>query len=173
MFTKQFWGGFAVAFILAIGLAGWTVSKEDNDIMFPAKTLYVGKDFAMFSGSIVGAGRATQNGTITGECDRESGVCRLATLDQIGHQQVSQIYTESITIRRWDETMLVADSKSVNAPKCNYYEIKIYIPNQDISYTRYPLKKDGICENFEYKVFNWKIDDSYAYQRLTKAIEAD
>lgn len=171
MFTKQFWGGFAAALILAVAFAGWTVSKNDNDIMFPTKNLYVNKDFAIFSGSIVGEGRGTQNGTITGECDRESGVCRLATLNQIGHRQVSQIYTENITIRRWDETMLVADSKSVNAPKCNYFEIKIYIPSQDISYTRYPLKKDGICENFENKVFNWKIDDSYAWQRLNKDIE--
>lgn len=165
MFTKQFWAGFAIATVLAVCLTAWGVRRSEKDIMFPMKAFFATKDYVTFAGSIVGPDRDSMNGTVTGECDRQQGVCRLYGINQIGHNQTGPISSETINITRWDDTMMVADTKSMD-PKCNYYEIKIYFPNEDVSYTRYPLKKDGICANFEHRVFNWKVDDSYAWQRL-------
>ena len=170
MFTKQFWAGFGIATAILVGIAYWGNTKSEKNIMFPAKTFIATKDFLMFSGSIVGPDHESMNGTMTGECDRAEGVCRFFSINQLTHNQTGPIRSETVNIKRWDETMMIADTKDFD-PKCNYYEIKVYFPNEDISYTRYPLKKDGVCANFEHRVFNWKIDDSYAWQRLKKATE--
>ena len=168
MFIKQFWVGFLVATVLMVGLSVWAIVKLETDIMFPTKTFFAGKDYAAFSGSVVGEGRVTMNGTMTGECYRKDGICQIYTIDQIGHNQVGQIYSDTATIRQWDDKILMADTKGNNPDQCNYYEIRVYLPTEDISYTRFPQKKDGDCANYEAKVVNWKIDDSYAWQKLTK-----
>ncbi len=167
MFTKQFWTGFVVATLLVAGLSAWAIIKLETDIMFPTKTFFANKNYASFAGSVVGEGRATINGTMTGECNREEGICRIYTIDQIGHNQVGQIYSDYANIRQWDDKILMADTKGTDPNQCNYYEIRVYLPTEDIFYTRFPQKKDGNCANYESKVFNWKIDDSYAWQKLT------
>ena len=171
MFTKQFWGGFVIATFIAIGLVAWMFSTTETDIRFPSKTVYVSKDYVSFAGSIVGENRATQNGTVTGECYRELGVCRLYSINQIGHRQTGQIYSDTIQIREWNDKVLRADTQGTNPNQCNYFEIRIYLATEDISYTRIPQKKDGNCADYESKVFNWKIDDSYSWQRLNESIE--
>jgi hypothetical protein len=166
MFTGKFWAGFAVALAVSFGFFLWIEARREDNIIFPAKTFFAFKDYVTFAGSIVGEGRATMNGTVTGSCERSTNLCRLYSLDQIGPNQVSPISPDTLNIRQWDEKILRADTKGTDPEQCNYYEITIYFPNEDISYTRYPQKKDGFCKPFEHKVFNWKIDDSYWWQKM-------
>lgn len=167
MFTSKFWAGFASATAIAIGLFVWFLASRESDILFPTKNFFATKDYVLFSGSIVGEGHSTMNGTVAGTCDKSLGTCRIDSVNQIGPNQVSQIHSDTIQIKQWDNTTMLADSRSVTGPKCNYYEIRINFPNQDISYNRYPNSKKGLCKQFEYKVFNWKIEDSYGWQKLT------
>lgn len=166
MLTGKFWAGFVSASVIALGLFGWFLTTRESDIIFPTKSFFATKDYVLFSGSIVGEGHVVTNGTIAGTCERETGTCRIDSVNQVGPNQVSQIHSDTIRIKQWDETTLMADSQSATGPKCNYYEIRINFPSQDIGYNRYPLSKEGLCKDFEYKVFNWKIDDSYGWQRL-------
>ena len=168
MFTRQFWSGFGIAAVLVGGLSIWMIAKMETDIIFPPKSFYADQRYATFAGSIVHKNRGTMNGTMTGECIRDDGFCRILTLEQTGPNQVSQIWSDTAYIRQWDENVLVADTKGANVKQCMYYEIRANLPTEDITYSVISQRYDRTCPDYEPKVFKFEIDDSYGWQKLTK-----
>jgi hypothetical protein len=168
MFTGRFWAGAATGAILAIALVGWFLSKNETEISFPAKTVYATDSFAAFSGSIVDKEQNPINGTTMGECERQSGICRFYTVNQTGYNQVGSINPYTLKIRQWDDRVLLADTQGSNSKQCYYFEIRIDLASEEISYTRFRQKNDGACADGEPNVSYWKIDDSYSTQRLSE-----
>jgi hypothetical protein len=167
MLTRNFWAGFASAFALAAAGVGWMAARIPTNIAFPSKTVVVTEDYAQFSGSIVDKEQNPSNGTTFGECDRQSNICRFYTIDQIGPNQVSSIKPFTLKIRRWDDNILIADTKGNNSRQCYYFEISIHRASEEVSYTRYRQQNDGFCADGEPNISYWKIDDSYSWQRLS------
>jgi len=168
MLARKFWAGAATGAILATALVAWMLSENEADILFPAKTVYVTDSYAAFSGSIVDKDQSPINGTTMGECERQSGICRFYTVNQIGHNQVSTINPFTLKIRKWDDRVLLANTQGNNSEQCYYFEIRIDLASEEISYTRFRQKNDGACADGEPNVSYWKIDDSYSRQRLSE-----
>ena len=164
MLTKEFWIGFILAITLATGVVGWGYSKIDTNIIFPQKLIWGDENYVGFVGSIIDARRASSNGTVRGECSRAEQICRFFTIDQIGRNHVSQIYSETSTIKQWDSKMLRADTRGSNPDQCSFTELRIYFSTEAIFYSRFALKKDGNCTNANDDTIIRRIDDSLWWQ---------
>ncbi|CAN1544802.1 hypothetical protein MCEMIH15_01911 [Caulobacteraceae bacterium] len=170
MFTLRFWAGFLCGSILAAGGFGWMLSKIQikTDIVFPDKTISVSNDYVGFFGSIVDKEEKLPNGTTLGECDRQSGICRFYTIDQIGDMHMSPIRPFTLRIRQWDDGIIRADTKGYNSKQCYYFEIRIDRATEEISYTRFRQNSDCPFADGEPDITKWKIDDPYSRTRLSE-----
>lgn len=169
---KQFVLGCALGAVVA-GAGAIYAAKSifDQPVMFPSKRLYKYGDQVEFEGSIFGEGDASQrpvNNYIRGECSKAAMNCKLGSMDEISNGFIGAMWKETIPIRSWNGTQIVADSKDLsNSEKqCNWYQIKINLQSEHIDYTRYPNEyaEAGCSEFSTEKVHRWRIDNGRAWK---------
>lgn len=168
---KKFVAGFLLgAFVIGTG-ATWLILKMENrPVMFPSKLVLKYSDGIVFEGSIYGEGDADErpaNNYIRGDCSKTASTCKLASMDEIGNGHIGAMWVETIPIRSWNENLVVADSKGLSDIKeqCNWYQIKIDIRTERITYTRYPNEHaKPACSKFSSeKIHRWRIDNGLAW----------
>ena len=137
--------GFAVGALLVGAPAVWLISKtETQPIMFSPAYVGVQPDYVRVTGSIIGnekkeVERPTNNGMLL-TCWRPDKTCKYLHIEEIGSHQVGEIYDELLSVRKWDEKEVVADSldEASQSGSCNYYEIRVLLKSKDVTYTRLP-----------------------------------
>lgn len=140
--------GFAVGAVVVAAGATWLIWKlEHQPIMFPGKSIYSGSGMVSVVGSVVGTekredDRPANNG-FQMTCYKPDRNCKVLFADEINHNYVGQIESETLTVRKWDEQELVADSLDLASAfqGCNYYEVRVLLKSEDAIYNRIPNPK--------------------------------
>lgn len=165
---KAFWGGLALGLALAGGAGSWLIYTLENEpIRFASKSIFAGKEWAYFEGSIYGdSDDAPRNNYIRGSCYRDRMECIVGALDQIAPRLIGGYFEDTLKIRKWDEREIVADSEGTDPGQCIWYEIKIDLKTDEIVYTRFPSKQSSRdCSAFVAKVMRWRIDNGKAWEQ--------
>ncbi len=132
--------------------AAWLLSKiESQPIMFSSYYVGVQPDYVSVTGSVIGDDKLEKdrpiNNGIQMTCWRPNGFCQYMNVDEIGPNLIGQINSENLTVRKWDDKELVADSFDISNQykSCNYYEIRVLLKNKIATYTRLPNQKADLA----------------------------
>jgi len=169
--------GFAVGAVLVGAGAGWLLWKvESQPMMFPGKNVFSSPDYVSVTGSIVGdekekAQRPINNMTQM-TCYKSDGTCQFLNANELGGGHMGSIFEDSLTIRKWDANEVIVDSLDLSSQfqGCMYYEIRVLLKSEDVTYTRLPnpkADKDRCVEivGKTQQLRTWRIDDGEAFRR--------
>lgn len=163
--------GFAVGALCVAAGASWLIWKlESQPIMFPGKSIYSGGGSVRVVGSVVGTEKREDdrpaNNVFQMTCYKPDMNCKVLFADEIIHNFVGQIESETLTVRKWDEQEMVADSLELASvfQGCNYYEVRVLLKSEEAIYNRIPnpnADKARCAKMFKTnKAFRqWRIDD--------------
>lgn len=134
---------------LLIGVpAGWLTHRLANQpIMFNSSYVGVEPGYVRVTGSVIGSekretDRPTNNGVIL-TCMKPKPTCTYVTTEELGPNHIGEPSEELLTIRKWDDKELIADSLDLSSAfqGCNYYEIRVLLVEKQATYTRLPNPK--------------------------------
>jgi hypothetical protein len=167
--------GIFVGAMIVGAPAAWLIwTLEHQPIMFPGKSISVLPSYVRLSGSIVGSEERLEdrpaNNMIQMTCDKSAMSCSFLFADEIGHNFVGGIDEDILTVRKWDDRELIADSLNLASQfqGCNYYEVRVIFQSEDVTYNRLPNPQadKARCEELmgTSKPFRqWRIDDGPAW----------
>lgn len=138
----------ALGAILMGAPAIWLILRLENQpIMFSRGYVGVQPDYVRVIGSVIGddkheRDRPINNGILM-TCWRPDKTCRYLNVNEISSHQVGDIFDETLNVRKWDAEALVADSldQASAFQGCNYYEIRVLLKTEVVTYTRLPNPK--------------------------------
>lgn len=167
--------GILIGAVLVGAPAGWLIwTIEHQPLMFPNKSVHISPAYVTVSGSIVGTEERREdrpaNNMVQMSCEKREMTCRFQFANEIDHNFVGSIDEDTLTVRRWDDKELVADSRDLSSAfqGCNYYEVRVIFQTEDVTYNRIPNPTaDRVrCEEMfkSSKPFRqWRIDDGEAW----------
>jgi len=147
--------------------------------MFASAYVGIQADYLKVTGSVVGneakeSDRPLNNGVVM-TCWKPDKTCKYSQMNEIGPRHVGDLVEDTLTIRKWDKSELVADSLDIssNFVGCNYYEIRVLFDSKDVSYTRVPnpkADKQRCAELFKDSkpLRQWRIADGKAWSGYVK-----
>lgn len=139
-------------------------------VLFPPKSTFFTEDYISVVGSLVGdqvreAERPVHN-MVEMICRRETMSCTFLTINEIDPGLIGRPDTDDLTIRKWSEKEMVADSliEGLPSPPCYYYEVRAVFGTEDVLYTRipHPKRNQADCKELfaaDNKVTQWRIGD--------------
>src|SRR4051812_17679946 len=118
---------------------------EDN-IIFAAKSFYdskrFGDDFGLvsISGTLTGKELAYPNNTYSVSCHRDYKACFVATIEQIGHNQIGRMQTPvPYPIVKWNEYEIVAQDDSTLT--CSRITFTINRSSEELLWVEEPMNQ--------------------------------
>lgn len=167
---RNFVGGLVSG--LLIGAGGMRVAwKLDNQIAsgperpwalpdleyqeFPynnAQTIYV-------TGTLIGKGVGYPVNTWKMGCYKDEGICRIASVEEIGRDQLGSIDVNDWPIITWSDHTVVAQSDPSDTTSCAKSTITVNRDAKSVTYTMIPKNQDASYCKFlhDSKTYEWHI----------------
>lgn len=174
--------GFKTGFALGVGITAalaiwWTEKIASRPISFPSKLVSMYGDYLTVEGSIVGDEKSESERPVNNmarlSCYKPDGSCQFLLANEVSPGHVASLGDDTLAIRKWDDREMVADSLDLASQMqgCNYYEIRVLLQSEDVTYTRLPNPKADKkrCDEFfkdSKQLRQWRIDNgkgSYGY----------
>lgn len=99
-------------------------------------------------------------------CERQRESCDFISINEDRPGYITGINNDTLTIRRWDDRGMTADSLAESSifGGCNYFEIRVLLPSKEVLYTRLPnpkADKTRCAELFKSSepLRQWRIDN--------------
>ena len=167
------WRSFALGFVAAaIGCAAfmtWTLRRPDlasQHWVLPSASfvdigeVQPGSGYLMFAGSLGPRDSISSAYNIfQGVCNQAEGVCRTASVQRLGYNQLSDIDQSSFGIVKWTPDLIVAESGE-NSPLCVTITLNIRRIDEAVEYVRTPKSPSpdrGRCQSLKQETQVWKI----------------
>ena len=139
----------------------------DDDIVFASKLFTDLPDYGSvgISGTLTGDGIAYENNTISISCYKDRRECYIASVEQIGHNQIGRLQSVAIyPITKWsaDEVVAVQDIMD-----CTRTTIVLEHKSKTALYAREPINQTRPgCLAVDKKVYKWTIEDSPGWKKM-------
>ena len=114
-------------------------------IVFPRKAFSIVANFVGIHGTLAGDWVAYKNNTVSIDCFNLNKICNKLRVEQIGHNQIGEIYQTTFEITKWDMNEILSE---VTDP-CVRVAMAIDINTQTVIYTYIPINQTTeICKLF-------------------------
>ena len=175
-----FKSGALVGALLIGAPAVWLIAKLENQpVMFGRAYVGVQPDYVRVTGSVIGddkfeKDRPVNNGMVM-TCWRPDKTCHYLQMNELGAHNVGEPVDETLYVRKWDGSELVADSLDLSSEfnGCAYYEIRILLKSQQATYNRLPNPKavKARCDSLfpgSQPIRQWRIGNGKAWSEYDK-----
>lgn len=115
------------------------------------------------SGTLAGDGIDYPNNTYNITCRKESRICQVSSVQQIGPNQVGRLDSPtSYDIKKWDSDEIIA----TGGDPCNDVTITIWLRSEVVAWVREPIRQpSALCANPSTKTYKWTIENSPGWGR--------
>jgi hypothetical protein len=122
--------------------------------------------FVNISGTLTGDGVDYPNNTNNIICHKDSKICLVSSIEQIGFNQVGRIASpESYDIKKWDSDKIIA----TRGDPCDDVTITILLRSEVVAWVREPIRQpSALCANPSTKIYKWTIENSPGWGRIMK-----
>jgi hypothetical protein len=162
MHIKSFAAGFIVAGI--VGGIAWhyqPAPQQPTQIAFPDKSLTDMGDALLFMGTISGQGIGYPNNTLFANCSKSEMTCNVATVQQIGANQVGPIDIDSYPITAWTDGLVTAKEDTVGTSACTSTTINILRQSGEIQWIQEPVNQSAPnCIHVDTTTYKWTVEPS-------------
>ena len=138
----------------------------DDDIVFAGKLFLDLPDYGSIgiSGTLTGDGIGYNNNTINISCYKDRRECYIASVEQIGRNQIGRMQNVDIfPIIKWNDDEVVA----VTELNCIRTTIVLERKSKTAQYVREPINQTTQCLQFpDPKVYKWTIENSPGWEKL-------
>jgi hypothetical protein len=119
--------------------------------------------FVNISGTLTGEGVDYPNNTNNITCRKDSRICLVSSVEQIGLNQVGRLDSPtSYDIRKWDSDEIIA----TGGDPCNDITITILFRSEVVAWVREPIRQpSALCANPSTKTYKWTIENAPAWGR--------
>jgi hypothetical protein len=165
---------------IVIGAVGALAAYRDvrrpeaaDNIIFAAKSFYdskrFGDDFGLvsISGTLTGKDLAYPNNTYSVSCHRDYKACFVATIEQIGHDQIGRMQSPVLyPIVKWNDYEIVAQDE-VSTLTCSRVTFTINRSSEELLWVEEPTNQTkSSCKFADTNIRKYIIEDSPGWKRL-------
>jgi hypothetical protein len=149
-------------------------ARQDDQIVFSPKAFHNSETipalrgqippFVNISGTLTGDGVGYPNNTNNITCRKDSGICLVSSVEQIGLNQVGSLGSPtSYDIKKWGRDEIIA----TGGDPCNDITITILLRSEVVAWVQEPIRQSSaLCANPSTKTYKWTIENSPGWRRL-------
>jgi hypothetical protein len=173
---KSFLGGVVVASAVA-GIAWHYQPKPttpDPQIVFPDKIITDTDGYIILIGTITGKEIGYPNNTLYIRCSRDDRRCDVATVQQIGKNQVGPIDLDDYLVTRWDDGIVTAKENTEGTTACSAVTLNIIRHSGEVQWIQEPVNQTAPnCIHADATVYKWTVQPSPYYVDFHKRVSKE